>query len=512
MMKDALLKTFGLDDVVPAVFTGRTPYLGGSREIICNSPVDSQMIKAFKGASSSQTQDLIHMAVEGSEKWRKLPIVKRADVLTSLVMAFEARKEDLANLITLENGKIIDDSRAEIQNLIDMFNHAKGLSRTIGGQEFLSQFQDRRNLEVWHPVGVVALITPFNFPISIWGWNAALALLTGNSIIWKPAPQTPLCAIAVHKIIQGVLERHPEVPEGVFNLCAGALEETALIITNSTDVPVVCATGSTIMGKQVALSVGARLGKHVLELGGSAAAIVTPDANIDLTIRTVFISALSNTGQRCTALRRLMVHETIYDQFIARLKKLYEQIQFGDVFESGFRLAPLIDKDAKARFDKKIRNLKDQNFRLYSPSKYKLPDEGSYVRPYICLLDEMSQQPQDETFGPLLFVQPYRHFDIALKRMNATNFGLSSGLFTNNLSETQRFYSSEGSDAGMAMVNTNTGGIEVGLAFGGNKDSGGGREIGSDSWKNFMRRQTVIINTSDQLPELDGIDFETESN
>lgn len=510
-MNDDLLKSFGLNDSVPAVFTGRTPYLGASSEVPSVSPLNSQIIKTFKGASSSQTQDLLHMAEEGFEKWRKLPIVKRAEVLQSLILAFESRKEDIAKIITLENGKMIDDSRAEVQNLIDMFNYAKGLSRTIGGQEFGSQFAERRNLEVWHPIGVVALITPFNFPVSIWGWNAALALLTGNSIIWKPAPQTPLCAVAIHKIIQGVLERHPEVPEGVINMCFGQLEETGLILVNAPEVPVVCATGSTIMGKQVALSVGSRLGRHVLELGGSAAAIVSPDADIDATLRTVFHSALSNTGQRCTALRRLMVHESIYDGFVMRLKKLYEQIQFGDSYEKGFRLAPLIDKESKAKFDQKIRNLKDQSYRLYSPSKHKLPDEGSYVRPYICLLDEMAQQPQDETFGPLLYIQPYRHFETALKRMNATSYGLSSGLFTNNLTETQKFYSTEGSDAGLAMVNSNTGGVEVGLAFGGNKDSGGGREIGSDSWKNFMRRQTVIINTTDQLLKLDGIDFDTEN-
>lgn len=507
MQQEAILKSFQLEDIVPAVFSGRTAFLGAGHEVICESPIDNSPLKSFKGAAAMQTEDLINMAKEGFEKWRKLPVVKRAEVLDTLALSVQSRKEELAQLISLENGKTIDDARAEVKNLIDTFVHARGLARHIGGKQIASEFTNRTNLEVWHPYGVIGLITPFNFPMSIWAWNAALAVLTGNAVIWKPAPQTPLCAVAVHKIIQSVLEKHQEVPEGVFNLVIGDLQDTALILTNSTDVPVVCATGSSIMGKQVALAVGARLGHHVLELGGSAAAIVTADADIELTLRTVFTSALSNTGQRCTALRRLMVHETIYDVFVSRLKKVYEQIPYGEIFETGFKLAPLIDKEAKDRFNQKIRSLKDQNFRLYSPSKFKTPDRGYYVRPYLCLLDEMAHQPQDETFGPLLYVQPYRNYEAAIKRMNATPFALSSGLFSHNLKEVQYFYSAEGSDAGLAMVNTNTGGLEVGLAFGGNKDSGGGRETGSDCWKNFMRRQTVVMNVDDDIPEIEGIDF-----
>lgn len=501
------LSPFGLDKAVPAASTGRTFLAGLGPEDTSISPLDGKAMTTFKQASANQREEVVVKAIEGFKTWRTVPAPSRALVLHSLAAALRSHKDELADLMSLEMGKPLREAKAEIEDAATTAVFAAGLARTIGGIDAPSAREDVQLLEKWHPLGAILVITAFNFPIALWAWNACIAILCGNSVIWKPAPQTPLFSAAVAKVIAEVLEKHPEVPEGVFSLIMGTNDDVAIPLVNDSRLPLVSATGSTLMGQAVGKAVGGRLGSCILELGGNAAGIFSDKADVEQALRWVAISALSNGGQRCTALRRLMVHTSRFDEVVRRLKVVYNSLSVGQMDSAGLTLPPLVDAKAKSLFDAKIEALKgDRNVELFRPNTH-IPTDGCYVAPHMAILKQNAPQPQDETFGPLLYVQPYTTLDEALEKCNDVEQGLSSGIYTNDLREVARFTAATGADSGIIAVNDNTGGLEVGLAFGGTKMSGLGCEKGSDSWKQYMRRQSIVLNTSEALqPDL-GLDF-----
>ena len=489
-----------------ALSTGRSTRDGKGADDKSVSPVDGSTLARFKGADSEQVEFVIKQAKEAFENWRLQPAPQRAEVILSLAKNIEERQEELAQLMTLEMGKPIRESMGEVANAVETFRYAAGLSRRIYGMEAPSVSKNVTLLERWHPMGPVLVITAFNFPAALWAWNVSLAIVCGNSTIWKPAPQTPLFTMAMMRVVATTLASHEEVPDGVFSMILGSNEEVAIPLVNSPDIPVVSATGSVPMGQKVGEAVGKRLGRTILELGGNSSALFTPSADMEVSLRHTFFSATLNGGQRCTALRRLQVHEDRFDAVVERLKKAYKSWPVGNVFEQGHRLPPLVDDKAKQMYDQKIAQLKEQGVEVFEP-ELNLPTQGSYVQPALAILKKDDPQPQDETFGPLLYVQPYGDFKEAIRRNNDVPQGLSSGIFGNDLGEVMAFTGPAGSDCGMVACNDNTGGLEVSMAFGGDKDSGGGREKGSDAWKSYMRRQSVVLNTSGVVPPDAGIDF-----
>ena len=503
------LSPFGLDSAIPAVGTGRTFWAGEGPQANSLNPDTEEPIVTFADASRAQTDKIIAAAQAGFAAWRTVPAPKRAEVLLTFADALRRHREDLARLMTLETAKPLRESRAEVDDAIATAIYAAGLGRTVGGgQQFPSLRPGIELHEKWHPLGPVLIITAFNFPLSLWAWNVCLAVVCGNSTVWKGAPQTPLMTVGAMKVVAEVLAKHPDVPEGVFCFINGTVADVAAPLVASPAFPLVSATGSTAMGKKVGETVARRLGQCILELGGNAAGILTPSAPYEQALRTAFFAATNNGGQRCTALRRLLVHESLFDRTLARLKTAYQSWPAGDVFSDTHRQPPLIDAAARDMFATAITGVKKHPglAELFAATK-PLPNRGYYVTPHLAVLKADAPQPQEETFGPLLYVQPYRTFDEAVAKANGVPQGLGSGVFTRDLAEMQAFISVTGSDAGVASVNDNTGGIEVALAFGGNKESGFGREKGSDSWKQYMRRLSVVLNPTDTVPDAAGINF-----
>lgn len=500
------LANFGLTKDTPALGTGRRFAQGKGEKEKSISPIDDKPLAQFAQATKTQADELTRAAEMGYSTWRDVPVRKRAAVLASLAQALITHQEDLAQLMTLEMGKPVAEARSEVANAAETFTHAAGLSGTIGGLELPTAKAGVSLQEKWHPLGPVLVITAFNFPIALWAWNTALAVLCGNSVVWKPAPQTPLFTMAVQKVIAETLTRHPEVPEGVFNFIIGSNDDVSMPLVASSSYPLVSATGSIPMGRGVGQVVAKRLGRVILELGGNAAGILTPSAHLPIAVRHGFFSATFNGGQRCTALRRLLVHESRFDQVVKALKTAYSSWPVGDIFKDGHRLPPLVDAVAAKRYNDAIAQLRDSGTELFTPAM-QLPKGNCWVTPCLAILAQGAEQPQDETFGPLLYVQPYKTFDEAIAKHNGVSQGLSSGIFSNDLAEAQKFISAAGSDAGMVSVNDNTGGLEVTAAFGGTKESGIGSEKGSDSWKHYMRRQSVVLNTNPHTPPDMGIDF-----
>jgi aldehyde dehydrogenase (NAD+) len=501
------LSLFGLDKAIPAAGTGRVFLQGKAEADTSISPIDGKPVATFAQADATQREAVVQKALEGFDQWRAVPVPARAAVLMTLAAELRARKDDLAQLMCLEMGKPLREAKAEVEDSAVTAVYAAGLARTIGGLDAPSARTDVQLIEKWHPLGAVLVITAFNFPIALWAWNACIAVLCGNSVLWKPAPQTPLFSAAVAKVVADVLAKHPEVPEGVFSFIMGSNDDVAIPLVNDTRLPLVSATGSTRMGQAVGKACGERLASCILELGGNAAAIFSDKADMELSLRTAFIAALSNGGQRCTALRRLLVHTSRFDEVVRRLKVAYNSLSVAEFASDGLTLPPLVDAAAQKMFNAKIEALKGQKgVTLFRPNTH-IPAEGCYVAPHMAILEPNTPQPQDETFGPLLYVQPYSTFEEALKKCNAVEQGLSSGIFTTDLREVAQFTGARGADSGMVAVNDNTGGLEVALAFGGTKMSGLGSEKGSDSWKHYMRRQSIVMNTGTTLPPDLGIDF-----
>ena len=461
------------------------------------SPIDGGLIGSVAEASVADVTAACDRAHQAFRQWRTVPAPRRGELARLIGEELRAAKEPLARLVTLEAGKIAQEGLGEVQEMIDICDYAVGLSRQLYGLTIASERPNHRMIEQWHPLGVVGVITAFNFPVAVWAWNAALALVCGDPVIWKPSEKTPLCAAAVMALAERALRKFGDAPEGLLQCVQGA-REVGEALVDDPRVALLSATGSTAMGRAVGPRVAQRFGRSLLELGGNNAMIVTPSADLALAERAILFSAAGTAGQRCTTLRRLIVHESIADGLVGRLEELFGHIRIGDPRDSDTLVGPLIDE---AAFDGMQRAYP-------GVERVDAVSGGHYVRPAIVEVDAQRGMVLQETFAPILYVLRYREFAEAIALNNDVVQGLSSSIFTNDLKEAERFLSAAGSDCGIANVNIGPSGAEIGGAFGGEKETGGGRESGSDSWRAYMRRSTNTINHGDDLPLAQGIKFD----
>jgi len=495
-----------LRDINPGAFNG--DWIGSGPILEKRSPIDGSVLATVRQATQDDYNRVALSAQRAFQDWRDMPAPKRGAVIHGFGMALREVKQELGLLVTLEAGKIVPEGEGEVQEMIDVCDFAVGLSRQLYGRTIASELDGNRMMEQWHPLGPVGIISAFNFPVAVWAWNSVLATMCGNTTIWKPSEKTPLTAIACVKIAEKVC-RQCGVDPAIFSLVVGD-NSLGSMIANDSRVPLVSATGSVRMGKLVADRVAARLGRSLLELGGNNALIVAPSANPELAQRAILFGAVGTAGQRCTTTRRLIVHESMNDGLIASLLAAYRQVPIGNPLDPGILMGPLIDSAAVGAMALAITELKQLGGRiLYGGAQLKdaAHPGGLYVSP--CIAEARNDWPvvQKETFAPILYVMTYRTMDEAIALNNSVSQGLSSAIFTNDIREAERFLSACGSDCGIANVNLGTSGAEIGGAFGGEKDTGGGRESGSDSWKAYMRRQTNSVNRSSQLPLAQGIQF-----
>ena len=473
------------------------------------SPVDGKKIASVQMASEDDYNKVVEKASEAFKKWRTIPAPKRGEVVRQVGDALRAKKQELGALVSYEMGKSLQEGYGEVQEMIDICDLAVGQSRQLFGQTMHSERPEHRMYEQYHPLGIVGIISAFNFPVAVWAWNAALAWICGDVCVWKPSEKTPLTAIACQHIVQEVFERNV-VPEGVSCLVIGD-RVIGELMANDTRVPLVSATGSTRMGKAVGAAVGARLGRSLLELGGNNAIIVSQYADLDTVLIGAVFGAVGTAGQRCTSTRRLIIHESVYEQFKQKIVKAYGQVRIGNPLDEHNHMGPLIDKDAVQSYLTAIEKCKAEGGKFVveggklEGGEY---ESGCYVKPCIAEVENDYKIVQHETFAPILYLIKYKTIDEAIALQNGVPQGLSSSIMTNNLREAEQFLSYSGSDCGIANVNIGTSGAEIGGAFGGEKETGGGRESGSDAWKVYMRRQTNTINYSTKLPLAQGIKFD----
>ncbi len=477
--------------------------------ILSFSPVDNQLIGAVTTTDKEAYEQVIKTAENAFLVWRNWPAPKRGEVVRQLGEALRKDKAALGQLVSYEMGKSLQEGLGEVQEMIDICDFAVGLSRQLYGLTMHSERPSHRMYEQWHPMGIVGIISAFNFPVAVWSWNAALAWVCGNVTVWKPSEKTPLCGNAIQKIVEKVFADN-EVPEGVNNLIQGG-RIVGEWMSKDTRIPLVSATGSTRMGKELNKEVAGRLGKTILELGGNNAIIITEHADLDMSLIGAVFGAVGTSGQRCTSTRRLIIHEKIYDQFVEKLVKAYQQIKIGDPLDSNNHMGPLIDKDAVNMYLSSIEACKKEGGKfvveggVLEGAGY---ESGCYVKPCIAEAQPQYHIVQHETFAPILYLLKYKTIEEAIAIQNGVPQGLSSAIMTLNMRESELFLSAKGSDCGIANVNIGTSGAEIGGAFGGEKETGGGRESGSDAWKAYMRRQTNTINWSTQLPLAQGIKFD----
>jgi aldehyde dehydrogenase (NAD+) len=464
-------------------------------DLVSRSPIDGEVIGRVQVGDPDAA---CARAAEAFERWRSVPAPRRGELVRLLGEELRRAKPALARMVTLEAGKITAESLGEVQEMIDICDFAVGLSRQLYGLTIASERPDHRMVEQWHPLGPVLVISAFNFPVAVWAWNAALALVCGNPVIWKPSEKTPLCAELVMALVRRALARFGDAPEGLVQLVQGERDVGEALVSDPR-VALVSATGSTRMGRAVAPLVATRFGRVLLELGGNNAAIVCPSADLDLAERAILFSAVGTAGQRCTTLRRLIVHESIADTLVERLKRLFGAVRIGDPRDSDTLIGPLIDE---AAFNAMKQVLGDTIERVDA-----VPG-GHYVRPAIVEVERQEGMVLTETFAPILYVLRYRELDEAIALNNGVPQGLSSSIFTNDMREAERFMAASGSDCGIANVNIGPSGAEIGGAFGGEKETGGGRESGSDAWRAYMRRQTNTINYGSELPLAQGVRFD----
>ena len=448
--------------------------------------------------------ELVNLSKEAQKKWRLIPAPKRGEIIREFGNELRNQKANLAKVITKEARKIVSEAEGEVQEAIDMCDFATGLSRQLYGLTMPSERHDHRLQELWQPLGVVGCITAFNFPMAVFAWNFCLASVCGNSIIWKPSPHATGCADAIKKIWDKVAGDHKEL---VLILNGG--NEQAIALCKDNSIPLISATGSTQMGKELAPLVSARLGRTLLELGGNNAAIICPTADLDLTVKGVTFSAAGTTGQRCTTLRRAFVHEDIYEEFMEKLFAYYATLKIGDPSDKSSQLGPLISEKSFDVMQKVLKSLKEKNTKIHGGQRLEVGDPSEfYVMPAIVEVSKIEDEMLAETFAPILYVKKFSDLKDAIHMQNNVKQGLSSSIFTNDIRESELFLSSEGSDCGIANVNIGTSGAEIGGAFGGEKDTGGGRESGSDSWKIYMRRVTATVNYGSDLPLAQGVEFD----
>jgi len=449
-------------------------------------------------------KNIVVTSKQASLLWRQIPAPQRGEIIREFGNELRKRKKELASIITQEARKITSEAEGEVQEAIDMCDFATGLSRQLYGLTMPSERPEHRLQEIWQPIGIVGCITAFNFPMAVFAWNFCLAAVCGNSIIWKPSPHSNKCADAIKDVWDKVTEEHKDVVQ----ILKGGNNE-AIALCKDVNIPLISATGSTQMGKELAPLVGARLGRTLLELGGNNAAIVCPTADIDLTVKGVTFSACGTTGQRCTSLRRLFVHEDIYSEFIEKLYAYYESLNIGDPSNASSQLGPLISEQSFNVMQEIIKTMRSKGVKITGGERLEIEDPSEfYVKPAIIEVDRIEEEMMNETFAPILYVKKFNDLKEAIKMQNEVKQGLSSSIFTNDLRESELFLSSEGSDCGIANVNIGTSGAEIGGAFGGEKDTGGGRESGSDAWKTYMRRVTATVNHGSELPLAQGVEFD----
>jgi aldehyde dehydrogenase (NAD+) len=507
LSRSDVLRRLGLGKLNRGVFCGQ--WLGSGKTLSSVSPNDGRLLAEIRTATPGEYTRALQRAQAAFQQWQTLPAPRRGEVIRQLGDALRKAKADLGLLVTIEAGKIIAEGQGEVQEMIDICDFAVGLSRQLYGLTIASERPNHRMMEQWHPLGVVGIITAFNFPVAVWAWNSALAAVCGDSTVWKPSSQTPLCAIATIKIAERVC-RANGVDPAIFSLVIGEGATVGERLIHDPRVPLISATGSTTMGRHVGESVGQRLGRAILELGGNNAILVAPSADLDLAVRAILFGAVGTAGQRCTTTRRLIVHESVRAKLLRRLVQAYRQIPIGNPVQPGTLMGPLINRRAVEDMQAALDQVRREGGQIrYGGEKLggRHYPGGCYVRPCIVAARHDLKIVHDETFAPILYVIGYRRFADAIAYHNEVPQGLSSAIFTNDVREAEQFLAARGSDCGIANVNIGTSGAEIGGAFGGEKETGGGRESGSDSWKAYMRRQTVTVNYGRELPLAQGIEF-----
>jgi aldehyde dehydrogenase (NAD+) len=505
-----ILKELGVSPKLESVGTG-TQWISalGSQHRNIISPVDGKQLATVIYAGATEYEAVMKRAVSAAEHWATVPAPQRGEVVRQIGNALREQKKNLGALVSYEMGKSLQEGYGEVQEMIDICDFAVGLSRQLYGLQIQSERPEHRMFEQYHPLGIVGIISAFNFPVAVWSWNAMIAAVCGNASVWKPSEKTPASAVAVQNIIKQVLLEN-KLPEGLFSIVQGDKEIGEMMALDSR-IALISATGSTRMGKRVGELVASRMGKSLLELGGNNAIIVSDQANLELALRAVVFGAVGTAGQRCTTTRRLIVHKGIYNSFKKKLVEAYGQIRVGNPLDEKNHVGPLIDKDAVEAYSYAIELAKKEGGKLLCGGKVmdgKGYESGCYVQPAIIEAANHFNIVQKETFAPILYLMKYESLEEAVAMQNDVKQGLSSAIFTNNLQEAEYFLSHAGSDCGIANVNIGTSGAEIGGAFGGEKETGGGRESGSDSWKAYMRRQTNTINYGKSLPLAQGIQFD----
>ncbi len=502
------LAHFNLTETLPGCMIGRTVVGTGGPLVTARSPIDAAVLATIPQADAAVVGRAVDAAQEAFLQWRLVPAPVRGEFVRRVGNALRAHKEALAALVTLEAGKIVQEGLGEVQEMIDIADFAVGLSRQLHGLTIASERPGHRMMEQWHPLGPVGVISAFNFPVAVWAWNAMLAWVCGDSVVWKPSEKTPLTALACQKIVTQVLAEMPDVPAGISSVVIGDAQHAGAPLVEDARLPLISATGSVPMGRAVAQRVAARLGRSLLELGGNNGLILTPSADEALALRAVVFSAFGTCGQRCTTLRRLIVHNSIRDAFTRRVEEAAAQMQVGDPRQDGVLLGPLIDEAAYDAMAKALAAAKAHGGQVTGGDRVTAGVPGGvYVKPAVVRIDAAAPVLRTETFAPILYVVGYDDLDEAIRIHNDVPQGLSSAILTTDVREAERFLSPAGSDCGIANVNIGTSGAEIGGAFGGEKETGGGRESGSDAWKAYMRRATNTINYSSDLPLAQGIKF-----
>jgi aldehyde dehydrogenase (NAD+) len=499
----------GIDPQPFAIWIGTSASQGTGEPLTNRSPIDGSDLSTFTAASSQDIPAVLNAATEAFREWRVVPGPQRGEFVRRVGNRFREFKTDLARIISWEAGKITQEALGEVQEVIDICDFAVGLSRQLYGLTISSERPQHRLAEQWHPLGPVGVITAFNFPMAVWTWNAALAWVCGDPVIWKPSEKTPLCAIACQTIVASVLRDMPGVPPAISSVVVGG-RDVGESLAAAPEIPLISATGSTAMGRAVASTVAGRLGRSLLELGGNNGMIVTPSADLDLTLRAIVFSAVGTCGQRCTTLRRLIVHESLADSLVRRLQSVYDRLPIGNPLEPGTLVGPLIDEPAWKSMHHALTQAESEGAKVHGGERVTegVPSGGVYVRPALVEIPSGDGIAQEETFAPILYVLRYKTFDEAITIHNAVPQGLASSILTSDMREAELFCSPAGSDCGIVNVNVGPSGAEIGGAFGGEKETGGGRESGSDSWKAYMRRATNTINYSTTLPLAQGIQFD----
>lgn len=506
MIVKNILSELHIKSVNPGAYSGYT-FESALHDNCLSSytPVNGEKLADIALCSQADYEILMNHAVEAAKLWRKVPAPKRGEIIRQIGDKLREYKDLLGSLVSLEMGKSKQEGDGEVQEMIDMADFATGQSRMLYGLTMQSERTNHRMYEQWHPIGVVGVISAFNFPVAVWAWNAFIAAICGNITIWKPSAKTPLCAIAVHRLCNEVLKEN-NCP-ALFHLFIPQSHDIAEMMVNDPRIPLVSFTGSTAVGKRVAAQVASRLGRTILELGGNNAIIVDETADLKLAIPAIVFGAVGTAGQRCTSTRRLFVHHSRYEEVLKRLHHAYEQVTIGDPLSTQYLMGPLIDEHAVSSYTKAIEKIKSMGGKIVFGG-HSLAQEGHYVQPaLVSQVENHWDIVQEETFAPILYVMQYQSIEEVIQMHNNVPQGLSSALFTQNLKHAEHFLSALGSDCGIANVNIGTSGAEIGGAFGGEKETGGGRESGSDAWKAYMRRQTNTINWGDELPLAQGIQF-----